>query len=44
MIKQNEKSEFLKMFERLSPEEQDKVAQVALQMGELIAEKGVKKL
>jgi hypothetical protein len=27
-----EKSKFLEMFEKLSPEEQEKVAQVALQM------------
>jgi hypothetical protein len=39
----SEKSKFLQMFEKLSPEEQEKVAQVAIQMGELIAEKGVKK-
>lgn len=44
MTQQNEKSEFLKMFEKLSPEEQVKVAQAAIQIGELIAEKGVKKL
>lgn len=28
----NEKSKFLEMFEKLSPEEQEKVAQVALEM------------
>ena len=44
MTKQNEKSEFLKMFEKLSQEEQDKVAKIAMQMGELIVEKGIKKL
>ncbi len=33
-----EKSKFLQMFENLPPEEQDKVAQVAIQMGEWIVE------
>jgi hypothetical protein len=44
MTQENEKSQFLQMFEKLSPEEQDKVTQIAMQMGELIAKKGVKKL
>ncbi len=35
----NEKSKFLEMFEKLSPEEQEKVAQVALEMWEIIVEK-----
>lgn len=38
-----EKSKFLEMFEKLSPEEQEKVAQVALHMWEMIAKKGIKK-
>lgn len=39
----NEKSKFLEMFEKLSPEEQEKVAQVALEMWEMIVKKWVKK-
>ena len=38
-----EKSKFLQMFEKLSSEEQEKVAQVAMQMWEMIAKKWVKK-
>lgn len=35
-----EKSKFLTMFEQLPSEEQDKVAQVAILIAELIIEKG----
>lgn len=38
-----EKSKFLEMFEKLSSEEQEKVAQVALQIWEMVAKKWVKK-
>lgn len=38
-----EKSTFLEMFEKLSPEEQEKVAQVALQMWEMVVKKWIKK-
>ena len=38
-----EKSKFLKMFEALPPNEQEKVAQAAIQISEMIAKKGVKK-
>ncbi len=38
----SEKSKFLQMFEKLSPEEQDKVAQIALQMWDLITKKWIK--
>lgn len=38
-----EKSKFLQMFEKLSPEEQEKIAQVALEMWEMITKKWVKK-
>ena len=44
MPKQNEKSKFLKMFEKLSSEEQEEVAQAAIHIGELIVKKEVKKL
>ncbi len=37
------KSKFLEMFEKLSPVEQEKVAQVALQMWEMVARKWAKK-
>lgn len=37
------KPNFLEMFEKLSPEEQEKVAQVALQMGKMIEQKWIKK-
>jgi hypothetical protein len=37
------KSKFLTMFEKLSDEEQEKVAQVAYLIGDLIAKKGLKK-
>jgi hypothetical protein len=33
-----EKSKFLQMFESLPPEEQDKVAQIAIQMSEWIVD------
>lgn len=39
----NEKSKFLEMFEKLSPEEQEEVAQVAIELWEMIVKKWGKK-
>ncbi len=39
----NEKSKFLEMFEKLSPEEQEEVAQAAIEIWEMIVKKWVKK-